>query len=102
MGQKKGRTGNLGGRPKGSLNKSTLQTRQFIASLLEDNKEQIISDLMMIEPFQRLQMYEKFMSYIVPKANIQTQLTVDINKLTESDLDTIINQISIGANEDEE
>ena len=82
-----------GGRRKGSKNIITGSTRSWLSNLLEDNRETVINDLAQLEPFQRLQMLEKFMSYTLPKlSNIQAE--INLNNLTDDDLSEIIEQIT--------
>ncbi|MFI3265424.1 MAG: hypothetical protein SNG38_09010 [Rikenellaceae bacterium] len=56
-----------GGRQKGTPNRATSTTREWISQLLDSNREQIEQDLQKLEPKDRLQVLEKFMQYAVPK-----------------------------------
>jgi len=60
--------GRLGGRQKGTPNKVTQSFRDWLQQLVDDNRQQIKDDLSCLEPKDRLQMIEKFMSYCLPKA----------------------------------
>jgi hypothetical protein len=82
-----------GGRRKGSKNKITGSTRAWISNLLEDNRETVVNDLAQLEPFQRLQMLEKFMSYTLPKLS-SIQAEINLNDLSDDDLSEIIEQIT--------
>jgi uncharacterized protein (UPF0305 family) len=59
--------GRLGGRAKGTPNKTTSTIRDFIQDVVEANKSQIKADLKQLEPKDRLIILEKLMSYVVPK-----------------------------------
>lgn len=65
-----------GGRKKGSANKVTNNLREFVNSLLNDNREQIIEDLQEVEHAERLRIYEKLLSYVIPKMG-STELKAD-------------------------
>lgn len=75
MKYKKGQSGNLQGRPKGSQNKTTCETKQWITNFIDGHREQFENDFEQMEPEKRVAIFEKLMSYVVPK---QTQ--VDINQ----------------------
>ena len=60
--------GRMGGRQKGTPNKVTGDLRAFVAKLIDDQWEQMISDLQALEPKDRLLMIERFMQYVIPKA----------------------------------
>ena len=91
----KGKTNNPNGRPKGKPNKSTLETRQFLNELLAKNQKQIVKDLKMLEPKDRLNVIEKFMQYTTPKMASVSQ-TVDFKALTDEQLDEIIKKLTNG------
>ena len=79
---KKGYTNNPNGRPKGTPNKATTSMREFISELLDDNMEVIKSDLLKIDPAQRLSVLEKFLQYSLPKlqsVDINTQIETQVN-----------------------
>ena len=90
MPQPKGKTGNPNGRPKGSPNKTTQSVREW---LIDDNREQIRKDLAALEPKERLQVLEKFMQYTVPKMQ-SVEARVDIDRLSDSQIDQVINELS--------
>jgi hypothetical protein len=92
MAQKKGQTGNPNGRPKGSPNKATRDLRQFVTNLLTQNQHLIVADLKELKPFERIQAFEKLLKYALPTLQA-TSLTTDLEKLSDEDLDRIVNEI---------
>lgn len=83
----------FGGRKKGTPNKVTGTVREWLEKLIDKNRSQIERDLKVLEPKERLQILEKFMQYTIPKMqSIQTK--VDLNKLTDQQLDKIINDLT--------
>lgn len=65
---------NLGGRKKGSVNKSTSDVRAAFQKLVEDNLKQIEKDLEQLEPGQRIKMIIELSKFILPTlkaANIE-------------------------------
>ncbi|MGL4519342.1 MAG: hypothetical protein ACRCUJ_06620 [Phocaeicola sp.] len=68
MGREKG-TRKTGGRKVGTPNRTTSTLKEWVASLLDNNREQIESDLASLEPKERLTMLFKLMDYTLPKAS---------------------------------
>lgn len=73
----KGHTNNPNGRPKGTPNKVTQNMREWIAALIDNNREQIEEDLKALEPKERVQMLERLMQYVVPK---QQAVSADMSR----------------------
>jgi hypothetical protein len=92
MPQPKGKTGNPNGRPKGKPNKATTDLRQWIKSFLEKNREQIQRDWKLLEPKDRITLFEKLLKYSVPTLQA-TSLTTDFDKMTDEQLDIIIDNL---------
>lgn len=61
-------TNNPFGRPKGTPNKVTTKLKQFIADLIDKNREQILKDIASLEPRDRLNVWLKLLEYTIPKA----------------------------------
>ena len=96
----KGHTNNPNGRPKGKPNKVTQDMRQWLSAVLEKNRSQMEKDLKALEPKERLQILERLMQYVVPKQQA-VSAEVDFSKLTDSQLDAIVTEITKGIdNED--
>lgn len=92
MAQRKGQTGNPNGRPKGSPNKATKDLRQWINGFIESQTDQIQQDWQQLEPKDRIVLFEKLLKYSLPTLQA-TNLTTDLEKLSDEDLDRIVNEI---------
>ena len=66
MARRKG-TPKTGGRKIGTPNKVTGTVKEWIAQLIDKNREQMEQDLAELEPKDRLQFLERLMQYVVPK-----------------------------------
>jgi len=88
----KGHTNNPNGRKKGVPNKITTDLRQWVNNFIDDNREQIKKDWKALEPKERVIMFEKLLKYSLPTLQA-TSLTTDFEKLTDDQLDFIINQL---------
>ncbi|GHV56582.1 hypothetical protein FACS1894182_03420 [Bacteroidia bacterium] len=86
-------TEKTGGREKGTPNKVTTDLRTWINELLDINRRQIAKDIKRLEPQQRVMIFEKLLSYAVPKMQ-SVEAKIDINRLTDEQLDTIIVELS--------
>lgn len=88
----KGMTNNPNGRPKGSPNKATADLRQWLGEFIEGQREQIVSDWQALEPKERIVMFEKLMRFVLPTLQA-TNLQTDFERLTDEQLDHIINEL---------
>jgi hypothetical protein len=86
-------TEKTGGREKGTPNKITTDLRTWINELLDSNRRQIAKDIKQLEPQQRVMIFEKLLSYAVPKMQ-SVEAKIDLNRLTDEQLDTIIVELS--------
>ena len=101
MAQKKGHTGNPKGRPKGKPNKLTSTVREWIAELIDSNRDQVEKDLKALKPIERVQMIERLMQYVVPKQQA-VSAAIDFSQLTDSQLDEVVNRLTQGISYDED
>lgn len=97
---KKGKSGNPKGRPKGKPNKATGSLRDFVAKLIDENRNQIRTDIASLGPKERLQMIERLMQYVIPKMESKTN-ELRFEHLTDSDLSSIANDILIKMNNED-
>ena len=97
---KKGKSGNPKGRPRGRPNKATGTIREFVASLIDENREQIKEDLAGLEPKERLQILERLLQYVIPKMDSNTN-EVRFERLSDADLSSLANSILITMNDED-
>lgn len=81
MSRKKG-SPKTGGREAGTPNKITGPLKDFVANLLDDNRQQIIDDLKSLRPKERLAVLERMMQYVLPKQQ-SVSADVDLNGLSK-------------------
>lgn len=97
--QKNDGRGRLGGRQRGTPNKVTTSVKVWIAELIDKNRAQIEQDLMQVEPKERLQFVEKLFQYVIPKQQA-ISAEVDVEQLTDSQLDELITNITNSIEDD--
>ena len=83
----KGESGNKSGRPKGAKGKTTEMIRDNMRSFVARNMARIQKDFETLEPKERIMYWLKVAAFVIPNPDI------DISKMTESDLDLIIQRI---------
>jgi hypothetical protein len=96
MGLQPGRTNNPKGRPAGSQNKATKSLREFMSDFLNLNRKKLQSDFNKLTAKDRLILFEKFLSFALPKMN-----NVQIEHLSDDNLDSIIEQLKNVSDEQE-
>ncbi len=94
--QKNDGRGRIGGRQKGTPNKVTLSVREWLAKVIDNNREQVEADISILEPKDRLQIIEKFLQYVLPKLQA-LDASVNTDELSEAQLDAIISRITKGS-----
>jgi hypothetical protein len=89
---KKGKSGNIAGRPVGTPNKSTSNLRDWITDFLEENKDKVREDWLLLEPKDRIVLFEKLLKYSLPTLQ-STTLSTEFESLTDSELDRLISEL---------
>jgi hypothetical protein len=92
MPYKKGESGNLSGRPVGASNKSTNKLRDWITDFLDNNKERVREDWLLLEPKDRIVLFEKLLKYSLPTLQATT-ISTEFESMTDTDLDKIITEL---------
>ena len=85
----KGKSGNIAGRKKGTANKTTAPLREWLTSFLDENRDKIKADWLLLEPAQRIALFEKLLKYTLPALSA-VQIESQFDKLSDEQLDTII------------
>jgi predicted component of type VI protein secretion system len=89
MPYKKGKSGNLAGRPKGAQNKVSAQLRETISDFLEDNFSKVISDFEELTPKDRVKFYCDLLQYGLPRLQA-VQVESEFDRLPDDQLEAII------------
>ena len=89
---KNGESGNQAGRPTGSQNKNVARLRDWVTDFLEENKERVKEDWLLLEPKDRIILFEKLLKYSLPTLQATT-LSTEFDNMSEADLDKIINEL---------
>ncbi len=85
-----GESGNRLGRPKGSKSKTTEQIRRLIQDFIEAHWYELETDWGKLKPRERWDLIEKLMRHTLPRP------LHDLEKLTDEQLDSIIQQFKRG------
>ena len=83
----------IGGRRAGTPNKATSSLRNWVRLFVTRNTKQMQSDLDALDPRDRLILLEKFMRYTIPQQQA-VSAAVDLNRLSDDQLDQVIEQIA--------
>lgn len=98
--QKNDGRGRMGGRKKGTPNKTTSTVKEWLQRLIDNNRVKIEQDFEALEPAERLKIVAVLLNYIVPKqqavsveATMQAEYA-EIEKLLETAPDAVIDKIA--------
>jgi hypothetical protein len=86
------------GKPKGAKNKIGLQLRETIAEFLSDNFSKVEADFHSLKPKERVRLYCDLLQYGLPKLQA-VSLEFDFEKLTDEQLDEVIERLKKSAEE---
>ena len=65
------------GRPKGSQNKTTAQIKEYLMQLADAIESDLINDIELLTPGERVKTYLSIMEYLVPKLSRQQDAHAD-------------------------
>ena len=91
MGLPKKRTNNPKGRPPGP-NKITKELRERIKVFLDGNFKIIEADFKTLDPEKRVALFERYLKFCLPQLQT-TSIDLNIETMTEAELDVIINRL---------
>lgn len=101
MPYKKGQSGNPGGKPKGTSNITTREAKELLNSIMFGelgNVQKALTDLRRDDPKGYLDVVSRLMRYSIP---VQAQNEININALTDVELDRLCDSIIQKFNENE-
>ena len=87
---KKGQTGNPGGRPEGSKNKSTQKIRESIQLIVENNIESIQDSLDLMNPKDKIKFILDLMKLVLPTLKSEYEIQ-SISETPSIDYRTLFN-----------
>jgi len=96
MAFEKGVSGNPSGKPPGARNKTGLQLRETITNFLSENFPKVIEDFNSLKPRDRVKLYCDLLQYGLPKLQ-SVSLGFDLERLTDDQLDEVIEQLKQSA-----
>lgn len=98
----KGQSGNPNGRPKGSQNEKTKYIKDWIISLIGSNAKDISQSFKSLPMKERCKFISSVLPYVLPKQTESSiKANVDLNKLSNEQIDNIISEITINVNDGE-
>lgn len=89
---------NANGRPKGSLNKTSVQTKKIIEKLVSSELKNIDSLLEQLDPKERLDALIKLLPYVIPK-NSHIEIDTPIHQLQPITLTLVEEPLKLVSNE---
>lgn len=97
----KGQSGNAKGRKKGTPNKATAASREWITAFLEKKSKAFMKSFDLLEPKDQCAIYEKLLQYTTPKAQ---RIELDYSQLSDEQLQAVIDGLTekIGDEPDDE
>jgi hypothetical protein len=91
-----GQSGNPDGRPRGTQNKLNTKVKGFLTTILEENFESVQAAFAQLDGKDKVKYWIDMLPYVVPKLQSMSA-AIDFEKLTDEDLDEIIERLKQGA-----
>ena len=95
-------TPKTGGRTKGTPNKTSKSVREWISSIIDKNRRQIVKDLKEVDAKERLRIFEKLLQYVIPKQQTQLVDITNFDLLSDDQIKKVIDGISQNISDDED
>lgn len=93
--QKNDGRGRIGGRAKGTPNKTTSSLRNWVRLFVTRNTKQMQSNFDALDPKEQWDVLVKLLQYIIPKQQaVAAAATVDLNALTDDQINQVVEQIA--------
>lgn len=92
--------GRIGGRSKGTPNKTTSTVKEWLTKLIDKNRRQIEDDLTRLDPADRVRVFASLLNYLIPKqqaVSVEAAIQAEYNemeKLLREAPDTAIDKIA--------
>ncbi|HUS87368.1 MAG TPA: hypothetical protein VMW76_09015 [Bacteroidales bacterium] len=94
MGLPKGRTNNAKGKPKGALNKLPKDLKQTINDFLISQWPEVVKEFTVLKGRDKVNFYRDLLQFVIPKMkDVSMDIDVTLDRLSEADLDIIINRL---------
>lgn len=81
-----------GGRAKGTRNKITNRVRNWVADFICGKTDEIERDFELLEPKDRVIMFERLLPYVAPKTQA-IDANVNFDALTDEQISAIVNEL---------
>ena len=99
---KKGQSGNIKGRPKGTTAEKTKYIRDWITSLIGSNAQSMAENFKYLPSKEKWRVITQLMPYVLPKqTEARVKADVNFSQLSDDEVDNIISQISTNVLNDE-
>jgi hypothetical protein len=93
----KGSSGNPGGRPKGAKGKSNEKIKLLVEKLILKNAKSIEVDFAGLKGKDKIAALTAMLHYVIPKQQ-STSLDLDLEKLSDEQIDNLYNRVITGVN----
>lgn len=99
----KGQSGNPKGRPRGSQNEKTRYIKEWLVSLIGSNAKDITQRFKSLPMKERCKFITSVLPYVLPKqTESRIKANVDLNHLSDEQIDSIISEITVNVDTEED